>query len=726
MAASPYEVRWEWPGQASEVCEALSHSEFARPRTLSPAPIPSDASRRAVSPTHSAPMRCPRGRTLSPTSMPSNPGHHSRHLSPSILGSPPVIYRPWSQPGGATSPPVQTPVEEGRQSGSNGSETLATAAASSDLLAVARGHGTQQIAQPRRFGSGTPEPPVRLATQSYCVQTHQQRSEHADGTEVKQMAGAFHAFRRRSQCEEPHLRSLPLASTRPRQRGMQPDAAVDKLDASSRNIGAQSSFTDAPDPLLTSVKDPFAPDATKSLQTVSSDVLMHTHSEHASVNPLHQTCQPPLRCQPQALQESPQVPSYRQLSPQRHAMYQSQQQLPAPQSAQPSCQQSWLPQGAPQQQAPQRQSHKDLGGHLEDLECEDVDEGEELELLQEASGEEFRHGHPVASRQDVSMSGTAESSDSRESPAVGYHSGTGVATPQTPYSGALSPNGHGGFAHGGATPKHTGGLTPSTSAGSSPISSPTLQCRRGRMGPSANGSTRHRSTTLGSQRESPHGQRTLALPLRRLFNNSLAPDELYSVVKALFFDSLPRENVSELDVQQIGKEWSKDRFLKAVWEDGVCWSRVRVAWHLCSLQAMSAITEEGICCDEARCACGRYGRGGYVALSAAKANAYADSGGAGGKRHLFMVLALPDEDVVQGERGIRPIRTAADLPSHPTEFCFVDAARLHCLCLLTYNWVPTGRRSKNRSKSARVSHVVRGQQRPFSKREGPRAAMMGA
>jgi len=141
---------------------------------------------------------------------------------------------------------------------------------------------------------------------------------------------------------------------------------------------------------------------------------------------------------------------------------------------------------------------------------------------------------------------------------------------------------------------------------------------------------------------------------------------------------------------------------------------------------MSAITEEGICCDEARCACGRYGRGGYVALSAAKANAYADSGGAGGKRHLFMVLALPDEDVVQGERGIRPIRTAADLPSHPTEFCFVDAARLHCLCLLTYNWVPTGRRSKNRSKSARVSHVVRGQQRRFSKREGPRAEMMGA
>ena len=45
----------------------------------------------------------------------------------------------------------------------------------------------------------------------------------------------------------------------------------------------------------------------------------------------------------------------------------------------------------------------------------------------------------VVSTQDVSMSGTAESSDSRESPAVGYHSGTGVATPQTPYGELLTP-----------------------------------------------------------------------------------------------------------------------------------------------------------------------------------------------------------------------------------------------------------------------------------------------
>jgi len=110
--------------------------------------------------------------------------------------------------------------------------------------------------------------------------------------------------------------------------------------------------------------------------------------------------------------------------------------------------------------------------------------------------------------------------------------------------------------------------------------------------------------------------------------------------------------------------------------------------------AAAAIETCGIRCDDGHCACGRYGRGGYVATSAAKANAYADSDGAGGWRHLFLVLALPEEDVVKGERGVRPPCTAADLPSHPTEYCFVDEDRLHCVCRMDYQWAPTGRRHK--------------------------------
>jgi hypothetical protein len=71
-----------------------------------------------------------------------------------------------------------------------------------------------------------------------------------------------------------------------------------------------------------------------------------------------------------------------------------------------------------------------------------------------------------------------------------------------------------------------------------------------------------------------------------------------------------------------------------------------------------------------------------------------------------MVLAFPDEDVLKGERGVRPARTAADLPNHPTEYCFVDSSRLLCVYLITFTWVPTGRREKVVTAGARVSHIV--------------------
>merc|ERR1711879_485457 len=71
-----------------------------------------------------------------------------------------------------------------------------------------------------------------------------------------------------------------------------------------------------------------------------------------------------------------------------------------------------------------------------------------------------------------------------------------------------------------------------------------------------------------------------------------------------------------------------------------------------------------------------------------------------------MVLALPEGDVVKGERSLRPARTAADLPSHPTEYCFVDSSRLLCVYLITFTWVPTGRREKVVTAGARVSHIV--------------------
>jgi len=159
-------------------------------------------------------------------------------------------------------------------------------------------------------------------------------------------------------------------------------------------------------------------------------------------------------------------------------------------------------------------------------------------------------------------------------------------------------------------------------------------------------------------------------------------------------ESLPAENLQNIRPMALHSRRSRDEFLQRLEEEGGDYSRIRFAWHLCgSAAAARAIQTEGIRCDEGHCMCGRYGRGGYVAMTAAKANAYGDSD-SDGDRHIFLVLAIPEDDVVRGERGTRPPRTAADLPSCPTEYCFVDQSRLHCICRVDYTWVPTGRRTK--------------------------------
>merc|ERR1712232_684749 len=195
-------------------------------------------------------------------------------------------------------------------------------------------------------------------------------------------------------------------------------------------------------------------------------------------------------------------------------------------------------------------------------------------------------------------------------------------------------------------------------------------------------------------------------PLRDLLVGSLAASHARDLCESIFFESMPRENVADLVVEQLSNVKSQQRFQEAVRNHGG-WQRVRAAWHFPgSEKAIESILCDGIACDEEHCACGRYGRGGYVALSAAKAHAYADRFGQGGPRHVFLVLALPDVELIVGEKDTRPQRTAADLPSHPTELCFVDPDRPHCACLLKYTWLPTGRRQKVYAAAPRVSHFA--------------------
>jgi hypothetical protein len=193
--------------------------------------------------------------------------------------------------------------------------------------------------------------------------------------------------------------------------------------------------------------------------------------------------------------------------------------------------------------------------------------------------------------------------------------------------------------------------------------------------------------------------------MRRLWNGEL--DDEQAVIEGLLYASLPHENIADLEVQRLDNDPMRQRFRQSVRDDGDRWSRVRATWHFPGGQAATeAIIAGGISCKEEHCSCGRYGQGGYVAVSAAKANAYANSAGEGGPRCLFLMLALPEENVVKGERGIRPERTAVDLISHPTEYCFVDSDRLYAAYLVKYRWVPTGRRQKVTTVAPSVSHIV--------------------
>lgn len=181
----------------------------------------------------------------------------------------------------------------------------------------------------------------------------------------------------------------------------------------------------------------------------------------------------------------------------------------------------------------------------------------------------------------------------------------------------------------------------------------------------------------------------------RLLAGTAEAELIGGLAEKMFFESMPIDNVQDLRCEALDDARSRGAFMRVLAEEGGDLSRIRMAWHLAgSSAAATAIATDGIRCDDGHCMCGRYGRGGYVATNAAKSNAYADSEVNGSVRHLFLVLALPEPQVLPGERGLRPRRTAADLPSHPTEYCFVDPERLHCVCRLTYSWVPTGRRSK--------------------------------
>ena len=52
------------------------------------------------------------------------------------------------------------------------------------------------------------------------------------------------------------------------------------------------------------------------------------------------------------------------------------------------------------------------------------------------------------------------------------------------------------------------------------------------------------------------------------------------LVEEMLFDSLPRQNVAEVEVKKLRNDRSSQMFLRALRDDGGRWPRVRVTWHL--------------------------------------------------------------------------------------------------------------------------------------------------
>jgi len=108
---------------------------------------------------------------------------------------------------------------------------------------------------------------------------------------------------------------------------------------------------------------------------------------------------------------------------------------------------------------------------------------------------------------------------------------------------------------------------------------------------------------------------------------------------------------------------------------------VEATFHGTRAESVEQILREGL--DPSTCSTGAYGKGAYVGTHAGVAHQYADPD-ASGLRHMCIILVIVSDRFVKGRQGVMPPKTAVDRLVNPTQYCFVDDARLYISHLLTY------------------------------------------
>lgn len=154
--------------------------------------------------------------------------------------------------------------------------------------------------------------------------------------------------------------------------------------------------------------------------------------------------------------------------------------------------------------------------------------------------------------------------------------------------------------------------------------------------------------------------------------------ESLNVIEELFFDSMPKEFVLIETVEQVINPRLLRRFLKCVQAEP---GSVEATFHGTPAKFAECILRDGLLKDLNTTAA--YGRGAYVGAHAGVAHQYADPD-ANGLRCMCVVLASTGKQIRKGEMGKEQRVTAVDRLVNPTQYCFVDEARLLVSHLITY------------------------------------------
>lgn len=151
-----------------------------------------------------------------------------------------------------------------------------------------------------------------------------------------------------------------------------------------------------------------------------------------------------------------------------------------------------------------------------------------------------------------------------------------------------------------------------------------------------------------------------------------------SAVEKAFFDSMPRRLVEIEAVEAVVNVKLLQEFLCRVVEEE---SSVEATFHGTRPEYVESIMQEGLLTD--CCSTSNYGLGAYVGTHAGIAHLYTDPD-VTGRRFMGVVLVVVGRTVVKGKRGRRHQTTSMDNLVNPTQYCFVDKARLLLSHMITY------------------------------------------